>query len=113
MAKNNIILFIIAPLLLIFSCDQFSRFNHESYKCGSNLFGIDEIILGKVKKGAIVKLIDNNTVIQNKIYNIFDNKVSFFFNNKDISVHRLTGNLYVKENNKLTIIECEISKFKM
>ena len=49
MIKNNI-LFLILPILIISGCDQFSRFNYENYNCGNNSTGINEIILGKVKR---------------------------------------------------------------
>ena len=113
MIKNNI-LFLILPILVISGCDQFSRFNYENYNCGNNSTGINEIILGKVKKGSNVKLKYNqfyNASVE--INKVSGREVLITFKNKNVRINRDTASLTVKENNKVTIIECKLSKFKM
>ena len=111
--KSNI-LFLILPILLISGCDQFSRFNYENYNCGNNSTGINEIILGKVKKGSNVKLNYNKSYNASvEINKVSGKEVLITFKNKNVSINRDTASLTVKENNKVTIIECKLSKFKM
>ena len=113
MIKNNI-LFLILPILIISGCDQFSRFNYENYNCGNNSTGINEIILEKVKKGSNVKLKYNQSYnAQVKIDKVSGKEVLFNFKNKNVRINRDTASLIIKENNKVTIIECKLSKFKM
>ena len=113
MIKNNI-LFLILPILLISGCDQFSRFNYENYNCGNNSTGINEIILEKVKKGSNVKLKYNQSYNASvEIKKVSGREVLITFKNKNVRINRDTASLTVKENNKVTIIECKLSKFKM
>ena len=113
MIKNNI-LFLILPVVFISGCDQFSRFNYENYSCGNNSTGINEIILEKVKKGSNVKLKYNQFYnAQVKIDKVSGKEVLFNFKNKNVRINRDTASLTIKENNKVTIIECKLSKFKM
>ena len=111
--KKNSNFFLIFLLLLISSCNQFSRFNYESYRCGNNLSSINEIILGKVKEGSILKLKNGLSNYEVKIDNVSGKEVFFTLENKKLSIHRETGRLHLKENNNLIIIDCKISKFKM
>ena len=113
MIKNNILLLIL-PTLIISGCDQFSRFNYENYNCGNNSTGINEIILEKVKKGSNVKLKFNqfyNASVE--INKVSGKEILITFKNKNVRINRDTASLAVKENNKVTIIECKLSKFKM
>ena len=104
----------ILPIVLISGCDQFSRFNYENYNCGNNSTGINEIILEKVKKGSNVKLKYNQSYnAQVKIDKVSGKEVLFNFKNKNVRINRDTSSLTIKENNKVTIIECKLSKFKM
>ena len=113
MIKNNI-LFLILLIVLVSGCDQFSRFNYENYNCGNNSTGINEIILEKVKKGSNVKLKYNQSYNdQVKIDKVSGKEVLFTFKNKIARINRDTASLLIKENNKLTIIECKLTKFKM
>ena len=113
MIKNNI-LFLILPTLIISGCDQFSRFNYENYNCGNNSTRINEIILGKVKKGSSVKLKYNQSYDASvEINKVLGKEVLITFKNKNVRINRDTASLIVKENNKVTIIECKLSKFKM
>ena len=113
MIKNNI-LFLILPIFIISGCDQFSRFNYENYNCGNNSTGINEIILEKVKKGSNVKLKYNQSYNdQVKIDKVAGKEVLFTFKNKIARINRDTASLSIKENNKVTIIECKLTKFKM
>ena len=101
-------------MLIISGCDQFSRFNYENYNCGNNSTGINEIILEKVKKGSNVKLKYNQSYnAQVKIDKVSGKEVLFNFKNKNVRINRDTSSLTIKENNKVTIIECKLSKFKM
>ena len=113
MIKNKILFFILS-IVLISGCDQFSRFNYENYNCGNNSTGVNEIILGKVKKGSNVKLKYNlsyNASVE--INNVSEKEVLITFKNKNVLINRDTASLTIKENNKVTIIECKLSKFKM
>ena len=113
MIKINI-LFLILPILIISGCDQFSRFNYEIYNCGNNSTGINEIIFGKVKKGLNVKLkYDQSYNASVEISKVSGKEVLITFKNKNVRINRDTASLTVKENNKVTIIECKLSKFKM
>ena len=113
MIKNKI-LFLILPIVLISGCDQFSRFNYENYNCGNNSTGINEIILEKVKKGSNVKLKYNQSYNASvEINKVSGKEVLITFKNKNIRINRDTASLTVKEKNKVTIVECKLSKFKM
>ena len=113
MIKNNI-LFLILLIVLISGCDQFSRFSYENYNCGNNSTGINEIILEKVKKGSNVKLKYNQSYNDHvKIDKVAGKEVLFTFKNKIARINRDTASLSIKENNKVTIIECKLTKFKM
>ena len=113
MIKNKI-LFLILLIVLISGCDQFSRFNYENYNCRNNSTGINEIILEKVKKGSNVKLKYNQSYnAQVKIDKVLEKEVLFTFKNKNVRINRDTAILSIRENNKVTIIECNLSKFKM
>ena len=113
MIKNNI-LFLILRIFIISGCDQFSRFNYENYNCGNNSTGINEIILGKVKKGSNVKLKYNQSYSASvEINKVLGREVLITFKNKNVRINRDTASLSIKENNKITIIDCKLSKFKM
>ena len=95
------------------SCDQFSRFNHEKYDCGSNSARISEILINKVKKGSTINFTLNGVVEQSTINKVEKSEVYINLKNKIIKINREDGKLTVKEDNKVIILECKILKFKM
>ena len=98
---------------LVQGCDQFSRFNYESYDCGYNSTDIQEVLLSKISKGANIKVTSGETIKQTTIVDVNKDFVHFNFNNNKIKINRKDGSLTLKEGNKVTIIECQASKFKM
>ena len=111
--KKNSFFFLILPIF-ISCCDQFSRFNYENFSCGNNSTGVNEITLGKIRSGAKVKLKLKQTYYNEiEIDEVIGKNVIFSFKNKNLQINRETANLTVKEKNKVTIIECRLSKFKM
>ena len=98
---------------LISGCDQFSRFNQETYNCGNNSTGINEILINKFKKGSIVNISLYKSAEQTKINKIENDEVYFNLNNTKIKINRIDGSLTVRENNKVVILECKVLKFKM
>ena len=102
---------VLTPLLS--GCDQFSRFNHEKYNCGNNSTGINEILINKVKKGSTVNVTLNGVVEQSTINKVEKSEVYINLKNKIIKINREDGELTVKEDNKVIILECKILKFKM
>ena len=106
-----LLVLVLTPLLI--GCDQFSRFNHEKYDCGNNSTGINEILINKVKKGSTVNATLNGVMEQSKINKVEKNEVYFNLKNKIIKINREDGQLTVKEDNKVIILECKILKFKM
>ena len=113
MMKKNNFSFLILPIF-ISCCDQFSRFNYENFNCGYNSTGVNEVTLGKIRSGANVKLkqeqIYNDQI---KIDEVIGMDVLFSFKNKNFRINRETARLTVKEKNKVTIVECKLSKFKI
>ena len=112
-SKAALVLFVLFLMSLLSGCDQFSRFNHEKYDCGSNSTRINEILINKVKKGSTVNVTLNGVMEQTKINKIEKSGVYFNLKNKTIKINREDGQLTVKEDNKVTILECKILKFKM
>ena len=113
--KNKYIIRIV-PFLFIFSftgCDQFSRFNYESFKCGYNSTGIQEVLLSKVSKGENLTITSDQAVEKIKIDEVIGDVIYFNFKNKKIKIDRKNASLTSKDGNKVTIIECNASKFKM
>jgi hypothetical protein len=112
---NKFIINIYTIIFIFFAsgCDQFSRFNYESFKCGYNSTGIQEILLGKVKKGSNLKLLTNQSSEQTKIEQVIGEIVYFNFQNKQFKIDRKNGNLIENDQSKVTLLKCEISKFKM
>ncbi len=102
---------VLTPLLS--GCDQFSRFNHEKYDCGNNSTGINEILINKVKKGSTINVTLNGVVEQSTINKVEKSEVYINLKNKIIKINREDGELTVKEDNKVIILECKILKFKM
>ena len=112
-SKAALVLFVLFLMPLLSGCDQFSRFNHEKYDCGSNSTRINEILINKVKKGSTVNVTLNGVMEQTKINKIDNSRVYFNLKNKTIKINREDGQLTVKEDNKVIILECKILKFKM
>ena len=109
--RNN--LFTVTFVFFISGCDQFSRFNYENFKCGYNSTGIQEILLEKVKKGSNLKLLTNKSSEQTKIEQVIGEVVYFNFQNKQFKIDRKNGNLIENDQSKVTLLKCEVSKFKM
>ena len=99
--------------IFISGCDQFSRFNYENFECGYNSTGIKEILLEKVKKGSNLKLLTNQSSEKLKIEQVISDVVYFNFQNKQFKIDRKNGNLIENDQSKVTLIKCEVSKFKM
>jgi len=99
--------------IFISGCDQFSRFNYENFECGYNSTGIKEILLEKVKKGSNLKLLTNQSSEKLKIKQVIGDVVYFTFQNKQFKIDRKNGNLIENDQSKVTLIKCEVSKFKM
>ena len=110
--KYKIIL-VIVSFFLVQGCDQFSRFNYESFDCGYNSTDIQEVLLSKISKGANLKVTSGETIEQTPIVDVNRDFVHFNFNNNKVKINRKDGSLTLKEGNKVTIIECKVSKFKM
>jgi len=104
---------IFISFFLVQACDQFSRFNYESFNCGYNSINIQEVLLSKISKGANLKVISGETIEKTKIVDVNTDFVHFNFNNNKIKINRKDGSLTIKDGNKVTIIECKVSKFKM
>ena len=100
-------------IFFISGCDQFSRFNYENFKCGYNSTGIQEIFLEKVKKGSKLKLVTNQSSEETKIEQVIGEIVYFNFQNKQFKIDRENGNLIENDQSKITLLKCEVSKFKM
>ena len=109
--RNN--LFVFTFIFFISGCDQFSRFNYENYKCGYNSTGIQEILLEKVKKGSNLKLLTNQSSEKTKIEQVIGEVVYFNFENKQFQIDRKNGNPIENDQSKVTLLNCEVSKFKM
>ena len=109
--RNNLLAFTF--IFFISGCDQFSRFNYENYKCGYNSTGIQEILLEKVKKGSNLKLLTNQSSEKTKIEQVIGEVVYFNFENKQFQIDRKNGNLIENDQSKVTLLNCEVSKFKM
>ena len=109
--RNNLLTFTL--IFFISGCDQFSRFNYENFKCGYNSTGIQEILLEKVKKGSNVKLLTNQSSEQAKIEQVIGESIYFNFQNKKFKIDRNNGNLIENDQSKVTVLKCEVSKFKM
>ena len=109
--KTSIIYFLF--LFSISGCDQFSRFSYESFKCGLNSTGIQEIILSKATKGGKLKITQFETIEETSISDITEDIIYFNFKNKKIEINRKDGSISTKDGNKVTVIKCEVSKFKM
>ena len=112
-SKASLALLVLVLTPLLSGCDQFSRFNYEKYDCGSNSTRINEILINKVKKGSTVNVTLNGVMEQPKINKVEKNEVYFNLKNKIIKINREDGELTVKEDNKVIILECKILKFKM
>ncbi len=113
---NSKVLLVLLGLVfmpLLSGCDQFSRFNHEKYDCGSNSTRISEILVNKVKKGSTVNVTLNGVMEKTEINKIENSEIYFNLTNKTIKINREDGQLTVKENSKVIILECKIIKFKM
>ena len=108
--RNNLLTF---TFIFFSGCDQFSRFNYENFKCGYNSTGIQEILLEKVKKGSNLKLLTNHSSEQTKIQQVIGEVVYFNFQNKQFKIDRKNGNLIENDQSKVTLLNCEVSKFKM
>jgi hypothetical protein len=111
--KARASIYIIIFVFFISGCDQFSRFNYENFKCGYNSTGIQEILLGKVKKGSNLKLLTNQSSEQTKIEQVIGEIVYFNFQNKQFKIDRKNGNLIENDQSKITLLKCEVSKFQM
>ena len=109
--RNNLLA--VTFIFLISGCDQFSRFNYENFNCGYNSTGIQEILLGKVKKGSNLKILTNQSSEQTKIEQVIGEVVYFNFQNKQFKIDRKNGNLIENDQSKVTLLKCEVSKFKM
>ena len=104
---------VFVSFFLVQGCDQFSRFNYESFDCGYNSTDIQEVLLSKISKGENLKITSGETVEQTTIVDVNRDFVYFNFNNNRIKINRKDGSLTIKDGNKVTIIECKVSKFKM
>ena len=104
---------VFVSFFLVQGCDQFSRFNYESYDCGYNSTDIQEVLLSKISKGANLKVTSGETIEQTRIIDVNSDFVHFNFKNNKIKINRKDGSLTIKDGNKVSIIECKVSKFKM
>ena len=109
--RNN--LFSFTLIFFISGCDQFSRFNYENFRCGYNSTGIQEISLEKVKKGSKLTLLTNQSSERTKIEKVIGEVVYFNFQNKQFKIDRKNGNLIENDQSKITLLRCQVSKFKM
>ena len=110
---NKIRNYIFTVIFFISGCDEFSRFKYENFKCGYNLTGIQEILLEKVTKGSKLKLITDQSSEQTKIERVIGDVVYFNYQNKQFKIDRKNENLIENDQSKVTILKCEVSKFKM
>tara|TARA_B100001093_G_scaffold274283_1_gene262201 strand:+ start:193 stop:402 length:210 start_codon:yes stop_codon:yes gene_type:complete len=69
--------------------------------------------LEKVTKGSKLKLITNQSSEQTKIDRVIGDVVYFNYQNKQFKIDRKNENLIENDQSKVTILKCEVSKFKM
>ena len=67
----------------------------------------------KVTKGSKLKLITNQSSEQTKIDRVIGDVVYFNYQNKQFKIDRKNENLIENDQSKVTILKCEVSKFKM
>ena len=67
----------------------------------------------KVTKGSKLKLITNQSSEQTKIERVIGDVVYFNYQNKQFKIDRKNENLIENDQSKVTILKCEVSKFKM
>ena len=67
----------------------------------------------KVTKGSKLKLITNQSTEQTKIERVIGDIVYFNYQNKQFKIDRKNENLIENDQSKVTILKCEVSKFKM
>ena len=67
----------------------------------------------KVTKGSKLKLITDQSSEQTKIERVIGDIVYFNYQNKQFKIDRKNENLIENDQSKVTILKCEVSKFKM
>ena len=67
----------------------------------------------KVTKGSKLKLITNQSSEQTKIERVIGDVIYFNYQNKQFKIDRKNENLIENDQSKVTILKCEVSKFKM
>ena len=67
----------------------------------------------KITKGSKLKLITDQSSEQTKIERVIGDVVYFNYQNKQFKIDRKNENLIENDQSKVTILKCEVSKFKM
>ena len=114
MTQENItrivILFFCAAILT--ACPT-ERFRHEKYQCNSSAFGIAEIILNDTDIGDQATIIGYRTDRKAKIRSSSKESITMATNELKIDIDRDTGTVTVKRKNRIVVLACSKSVFKM
>ena len=111
--KVRNIIIIILFCFIFTSCDQFNRFRQEKYDCGNNSSGFKEIIFNKIKAGNEVKIKYNGKDFQALINEVKNNEVFINLENVELKVFTDKESVLIKEDNKITVLKCDKTIFKM
>ena len=98
---------------IVTACDQFSRFRQEKYDCGNNSTGFKEIIFNKLKSGSVVKITRHGKEFETNILEIKNNQILLNFKDTELQVFTDKETVLVKNDNKITVLNCSKTIFKM
>ena len=89
------------------------RFRHETYKCNGGPFGIAEIILNDTSVGDKATIIGYGSEKKAEIQSSGRTSVTMTSDDIKITVERDTGAVTLKRGNRIAVISCSKSVFKM
>ena len=89
------------------------RFRHETYKCNSGAFGIVEIILNDTGVGDKATIIGYGNEGKAEIQSSSRASVTLRSDDMEITIARDTGNVTIQRGNRITVLSCSKTVFKM
>ena len=89
------------------------RFRHETYKCNSGTFDISEIILNDTSVGDKATIIGYNGEEKAEIQSSSRTSITMMLDDMKITVKRDTGAVTIKRGNRIAVLSCSKTVFKM